>query len=234
METPAEEKAMQQSILEAIEGGKVKIRPKWFFVLQTATAILGGVILGLFLIYVVGFMLFLLRQSGVLFAPAIGFSGIYLFFELLPWLLVVLSLVLLLGLVLFVSHYPFAYHRPIMYSLLGIFIVVTIISFFITFLPFDTGFLGYTNLSSVGGHYNDYAAGELSGVHSGEIMAIVANGFVLQGLSGETSTVLFVGGISPSDIGNGLQAGDRVVVFGERDSNGFIEASAIEKVPQLF
>jgi hypothetical protein len=220
MEIP-EDKAIQQSVLDAIASGRVKMRSRSYFVLQTILAIVGGVILGLFLIYIVGFMIFLLRQSGVLLAPGLGFSGWYIFFRSLPWLLIVLSLIFLLVLVVLINHYAFAYQRPLLYSLLGILIIVTAASFFVSFTALNPPILGT--------YYSGYDAGEIPDVHRGEIVVLAANGFVLQGLSGETSTVLFGAGMSPA-AENILRAGDLVVVFGDRDASGFIEASAIEKL----
>ncbi len=218
---PSEEQAIQKNVLDAIASGRIKMHSRAYFVLQTVLAIVGGIILGLFLIYIVGFAIFLLRESGALLAPGLGFAGWYIFFRSVPWLLVVLSLIFLLVLVILINHYAFAYQRPLLYSLLGIMIIVTAASFYISFYQFNPPILG--------AYYNGYNSGELTDVHRGEIVVLAANGFVLQGLSGETSTVLFGAGMAPAAESD-LRAGDLVVVFGDRDTSGFIEASAIEKI----
>lgn len=219
--TNSDDKAIQQGVLDAIASGKVKMRSKLYFLLQTILAIVGGIILGLFLIYIVGFMIFLLRQSGALLAPGLGFGGWYIFLRSLPWLLVILSLVFLLVLLVLINHYSFAYQRPLLYSLLGILIIVTFASFFVSYSTFNPPLLG--------NYYSGYGAGDITDVHRGEIVVLAANGFVLQGLSGETSTVLFGPGMSEA-AETVLHTGDLVVVFGDRDINGFIQASAIEKI----
>ena len=228
MPTP-EDNLVQQNVLDAIASGKVKMRSRWYFALQTILAIVGGVVLGLFLIYMVGFILFLLVQSGLLFAPAIGFAGWYIFFRSLPWLLIISSLIFLLVLVILVNHYSFSYQRPLLYSLLGIFLLVTAGSLFIAFAPVNTSFLDYANPSFLGGYYRDYGIGEIPDVHRGEVLVLGANGFVLQGMSGGTSSVLFGIGIS-SDTENSIKPGDLVIIFGERDASGSIEASAIDRL----
>lgn len=224
-----EERFIQQEVLDAIASGRVKMRSKWYFILQTILAIVGGVILGLFLIYIGGFILFLLLQSGAIYAPGLGFSGWYIFLRSLPWLLILLSLVFILVLVLLINHFSFSYQRPLLYSLLGILIIVTGASLIVAFVPANSIFFNYANPPLLGGYYSNYGAGELTDIHRGEIIALAENGFVLEGLSGETSTVLF-GEAMPTSTGLGLHAGDLVIVFGDRDQNGFIEASAIDRV----
>lgn len=231
MEETPEEKAIHDSIFEAIASGKVKMRSKWYFTLRTTLMIIGSFIIGIFLIYIAGFIIFILRQSGALLAPEIGFTGWYIFFRSLPWLLILLSLVFILVLVVFVHHYSFVYQRPLLYSLLGILIVVTATSYFIAFTPFNssiTSMLDYGNAPLFGVYYGGYGQGEITDVHRGEIVLLASNGFILQGLRGETSTVLFEPGTATNSIDT-LKPGDLVVVFGDRDPNGFIEAMAVEK-----
>ena len=72
--------------------------------------------------------------------------------------------------------------------------IVTATSLFIAFTPFNAvlvNALDYGNPPVFGGYYGSYGAGELTDVHRGEIVLVAANGFILQGLRGETSTVLF-------------------------------------------
>ncbi len=224
-----EEQAIQKNVFEAIESGRVKMRSKWYFALQTILAVVGGVILGLFLIYIIGFFLFLLRQSGLLYAPGMGVSGWYIFFRSLPWLLIVLSLIFLLVLVILVNHFAFSYQRPLLYSLLGILIVLTAASFVVAVTPVGSYLPDYNNPPILSGYYSSYDAGDISDVHRGEIITMASNGFILEGLSGETSTVLLSSGLATDTILN-VKTGDLVVVFGVRDPNGYIEASAIDKI----
>ncbi|HVM76927.1 MAG TPA: hypothetical protein VMU07_02115 [Candidatus Paceibacterota bacterium] len=224
-----EEKFIEQRVFDAIASGRVKMRSRAYFVLQTILAIVGGVIMGLFLIYIGGFILFLLIQSGAIYAPGLGISGWYIFLRSLPWLLILLSLVFLLVLVILINHFSFAYQRPLLYSLLGILILVVGASFTLAFTPFNTAFLGYNNAPIIGGYYSNYGAGELTDIHRGEVIALAENGFILEGVSGETSTVLFDQAIATMTQAS-LHAGDLVVVFGDRDQNGFIDASAIDRI----
>jgi hypothetical protein len=231
MELTPEEKALHDSVFDAIARGKIKMRSKWYFVLRTTLKVVGSFIIGLFIVYIAGFIIFILRQSGALLAPEIGFTGWYIFFRSLPWLLILLSLVFILVLIIFVHHYSFVYQRPLLYSLIGILIIVTATSYFIAFTPFNssiTNMLDYGNAPVFGGYYGGYGEGEITDVHRGQIILIASNGFILEGLRGETSTVIFEPGTATSSI-DSLKPGDLVVVFGDRDSNGFIEASAVEK-----
>ncbi|HVN26641.1 MAG TPA: hypothetical protein VMT99_03255, partial [Candidatus Paceibacterota bacterium] len=170
-----EEERVQKGVFEAIESGKIRMRSRWYFALQTMLSVIGGVILGLFLIYIVGFIIFLLRQSGAWFAPGIGLFGWYIFFRSVPWLLVILSLVFLLVLVILINHFSFSYQRPLFYSLIAILVVVAGASIFIA-NSYDYQQSGPPIL---GGYYSSYSAGDLSDVHRGEVQILASNGFVL-------------------------------------------------------
>ena len=98
-------KSVSEQIVETIRSGGVKMRPKWHFALKTILALTGAVILLLTLIYIASFAIFMLRQTGVLFAPTFGFRGGYVFLRSLPWLLISLLVVFIVVLEILVRHY---------------------------------------------------------------------------------------------------------------------------------
>ncbi|MBU3925378.1 hypothetical protein KJ854_05620 [Patescibacteria group bacterium] len=124
MENNKNQKSIKESILSVIKSGQVKMRPRWHFVLKTALAAFGVIILVLTVLYLASFIIFVLRQTGVLFVPAFGLQGWFAFFTNLPIFLIGLLIVFIIVLELLVRHYAFAYRRPLLYSAVGIFILV--------------------------------------------------------------------------------------------------------------
>lgn len=115
---------MREAFLAEIERGEVKMRPRWHFVLIAAVAVLSFIVLILALLYVASLAHFLLRTSGVWFAPRFGWSGWMELLRGLPWLLVLLVTVLVVALEMLVRRYAFAYRQPILVSVFVIMIIV--------------------------------------------------------------------------------------------------------------
>ncbi|MBU4141685.1 hypothetical protein KKE99_02325, partial [Patescibacteria group bacterium] len=93
MENNKNQKSIKESILSVIKSGQVKMRPRWHFVLKTALAAFGVIILVLTVLYLASFIIFVLRQTGVLFVPAFGLQGWFAFFTNLPIFLIGLLIV---------------------------------------------------------------------------------------------------------------------------------------------
>ena len=111
---------MKDDVLKAIQGGQVKMRPKWQFITKAALMLLGVVLVALTTLYLVSFIVFILRQTGVLFVPAFGPGAFGVFFMSLPWLLIALAAIFMLLLEILIKRYSFAYGRPFLYSALAV------------------------------------------------------------------------------------------------------------------
>ena len=81
----------QLNTLEKITSGEIKMRPKTYFVLKAILIVLGIVFAVCFSLYIISFILFSLRSTGVLYLPGFGFPGIKAFFVMLPWILIAAS-----------------------------------------------------------------------------------------------------------------------------------------------
>ena len=93
MNEPQPKPSMKNDVLKAIQAGQVKMRPKWQFITKAALMVLGVVLAALATLYLVSFIVFILRQTGVLFVPAFGPGAFGVFFMSLPWLLILLAAV---------------------------------------------------------------------------------------------------------------------------------------------
>jgi hypothetical protein len=231
MEQKNESKQTISEILSKIKQGNIKMRPKWYFILHGSLILIGGVLLGMALLYLGSFILFTLRRTGVLFAPGFGFQGWYIFLISLPWFLIVLSLIFVVILELLVRHYAFAYRRPLLYSLLGILVFVLFGGFIVNQTSLHRDLMRSADrddLPFAGQMYRAYGRPRLNQVHAGVVTELTREGCAMQDLRGEMLSVL----ISPQtrmQIGVPLIIGDHIVVIGERFDDT-IRALGIRKV----
>ena len=112
------------SVLKAIASGEVAMRPRWHFVLKTALVSTGGVIVLCAVLYLASFVIFVSRQTGGSFVPIFGSRGWYHFFISLPWVLILLSFIFVIILEILVRRYSFGYRQPLLFSVMGIVVIV--------------------------------------------------------------------------------------------------------------
>lgn len=228
-------KSIRDQVLEAIENGRVKMRPKWHFILKSALLITGTIILVLTLLYLASFIIFVLRQTGILFVPIFGSGGWRVFFSSLPWFLLLLLLVFIVILEALIRRYSFAYRRPLVYSAAGIVLAIIIGGYAVA----ETSLHGrmFKNaekgrLPIAGRLYRKYGLMRFQNIHLGTITETTDNGFVIQNRRGETLRVI----ITPETrfpLGTDFARNDTVVVLGKRN-DGEIRAIGIRKVSDEF
>src|SRR3989344_3614541 len=113
-------RSIKEEVIARIKRGETIMRPRWHFVLRAMLYALGVLIAALALVYLASFIMFVLRETGLLFVPSFGFRGVGVFLFSLPWFLILLSLVFVFVLEVLVRRYAFAYRKPLLYSVFGI------------------------------------------------------------------------------------------------------------------
>jgi hypothetical protein len=223
---------MKDSVTAEIKEKNIRMRSRWYFVLQRGLAITGVGVVFLIILFAASFIIFAVRENGGTFAAGYGVGGFTAFVQAVPWsvLLVSLALILILGILL--QRYAFVYHQPFLYLLLFLIIVVSLAALFIAATPFHQGIFNYATQSKlplVEGLYEyETAPPSAGGIYRGQVTGYAQNGFVMQNIYDTTSTVLAPAGIqfSPSTVA----IGDSVIVFGHRSSSGTIVAVGFEKI----
>ena len=229
-----EQSPIKAKILAAIESGKVTMRPRWHFVLQATLVICGLVIVLLALLFLTSFIIFSLRQTGVWFTPSFGYRGIGLFLTSLPWLLIGLTIVFIVILEILVKKYSFAYRQPLLYSALGLVLIVTLGGIAVARTPFHSGIMRQArehHFPIAEPFYGDLGMMKPSGVHAGNIEEVTEGGFVLNSRRGESINIIVTPDTQlPS--GYDLLEGDMVVVIGERDDDT-VQALGIREIEAM-
>jgi hypothetical protein len=231
MENNQEDNSIKNKVLQAIETGKVKMKPKWEFVLQTILMIFGAIILILGLLYFFSLTIFILRQSGLWFVPSFGYKGIMPFFSSLPWLLIILVLVAIMVLEILVKHFSFVYRKPVLYSFAGIVLLVIFGSFSVANSQFHRGMFELAerdHLPFANSLYQGYGLQRLENVAEGVIRETSDLEYVIENRKGESITVIVDDDTDVNTVGQ-LEIGDVIVVIGQR-SNGSINARGIQEI----
>jgi hypothetical protein len=221
----------EKEVLDKIKSGEIKMTSRWYFGMQTVLLCIGGLVLFFFIVYLLSFIIFSLRATGLLFLPKFGFTGLRLLVGPFPWLLVLLIAALIIILELFAHQFYFIYHQPVTYSLFGIIAIVIITALVIGNTPFHAILFRSAQdrqLPIVGGFYRMYGAPMIHDVHHGIVSGINDQGLLIETPNSEELTIL----IAPDQIvDNHIQEGDTIVVIGERIEN-IVRAWAIRKISE--
>ena len=231
MNNQQEKNLITDKVLNKIKSGEVKMKPKIYFILRTILFILGALVLVFFIIYFISFIIFSLRASGVLFLPKFGLPGMKILFSSLPWLLILMTVILIMLLEIFAKKFTFVYRRPIVYSLLIIIMIVFMGSILIDKTPLHLNLFHRAqerHLPGIGMVYRDFGAPRIGNLHYGVVSEITDNGFRIKTSRSEVLSIVIIPKtriILKTDI----KQGDAIVVLGKQ-SNGAVQALNIYKV----
>lgn len=213
--------SLASKVLAKIQSNKIKMRPKIHFILKTASVILGACIAGLFVLYLTSFIVFSLQTSGIWYLPGFGPRGLKTVLFLLPWILFIISAVLIIILEILIKRFSFAYCRPILYSIAGIIIFIIFGSLIIHKTHFHANLFHRAQegrLPLVGQFYRGFNPMKHRNVHQGTITEIIDNGLIMQTFE-DTSLTVTINSNTRLPVDKNFKAGDLIIVFGERDDS---------------
>jgi hypothetical protein len=219
MNNNSHKNSIQDNVLKAIEAGKVKMRPKWHFVARTSLLIVGTILVVLALLYLVSLILFIMRQTGVLFVSGFGFSGISAFFLSAPWLLIIIAVIFIIILQILIKKYSFGYGRPLLYSALAIIVLVVVGGILVEMTPLHRGLFNRAEnngLPLAGGLYRQFGEQEHDNITVGVVTEVLDNGYKITTQGGEALTVTIT---SQTKGAPGFAIGDTIVVLGSRQDD---------------
>ena len=132
------EKDIKQRVLDKITKGEVVMRPKIYFVAQVVLIASLASLAFILSIYATSFAFFSIHESGEQFLLGFGSQGIYVFFALFPWWIVLVILALVVLVEYLVRRFRFAYHSSL-FRIFGIlFVCAILLGIVIDFTPFHT------------------------------------------------------------------------------------------------
>ena len=191
--------------------------PKRHFMLRSALALLGVIIIVLILLYLTSLIILMLQDSGVWFLPVFGWRGWYELLRSLPWILVVLLVAFVAILEILVKRYSLAYRQPLLYSAIAIVLFMLLGGAFIASTPFHGRVSDYWEQHGPfsRGFYRALRYPRLENVHRGVILERMDDGFLMENRRSEKLHVR-VNSQTRFPLGTNFSEGEGVVVFGKR------------------
>jgi hypothetical protein len=225
-------KMVGEHVMESIASGKVKMRPRWYFILRDLLGIIAIIIVLLIAVYLASFAIFVLRQSDAPFVSIFGLAGWYALFSSLPLVLIILSAIFIITLAVLGRRYSFGYQWPFLYSILAaIFLIVGVSFLFVQSASYDELF-SITPVSSqipfLGTYYPGLGILQSDQIHRGDIISLTDEGFLMSEGPNETSAIIVSSTTKMPP--TAFQPGDMVVVFGNASPTGTVLAVGVQEL----
>lgn len=230
-----EKLSLTEKVLEKIKSGQVKMRPKFHFVLKTLLVVGAIIVVAGFILFLVSFISFHLRASGVWYLPGFGPSGLGAYLKLLPWFLIFISLILIVILEILAKRFAFVWRRPVFYSLLAVIFIALIGGLLIDRTPLHPGLFWQARqgkLPLMAPAYREFGAPKFREVQRGIVEELTENGFILKKADDELLTVI-LSSATQFPFGKEIKDGDSVVVMGEREDS-MVRALGVRKIDDEF
>lgn len=223
---------LKDKILEKIKEGKVKMKPKFYFVLKAILFILIFVLLLGLSFFLLSFIHFHLISSGIWYLPKFGIEGIFLFLKSLPWFLIIVAFILIL--ILETLSREFSFKKPILISVLGLILIVLVGGFLIAKANIHPRILFKARKgempSPISPIYLKYGIPRFKEFHRGIIEKIAPNSLFIKRADGEVLEVKFE---KPSSFPERFKEGEGILIFGKRE-NGKIRGWKLKKIEDQF
>lgn len=228
---------IKDAVFKKIECGEVSMRPKSFFYFKIAL-LLGSILFALIISsFLISYIIFSIRAGGQIYLLGYGTRGIYEFFMIFPWVILVIDIALLFFIDWQLKNFRFGYNSPIIYLFLGTFVVMTILGSLINFTSFHRGMMYRAENRKLP------IAGELyGGLRRSHSSSGLFRGLV-QSVEGNIITIIhndydsdlddgLVRVIAPSgiDLSSMIKIGDEVFVAGDATTSSQIRAYGITKI----
>ncbi len=222
---------IKEKVLERIKNQRLKMKPRWHFILKTILMVGGALIILLTLIYLISLIGFVLHQSGLTFLPAFGWPGLMILLSSLPWFILAGIIIFIGVLGLLVRHHPISYRKPLIYSLLAILILITIGGLISLEFGFHQNVWQRINKGPMEFLYRS-AMPHPENVHIGLIEGMTEEEITIINDLNEKISVS-VSSETRFPRGMGFQVGDQVIIWGRRD-NGSIRAFGMGRFDNRF
>ncbi len=226
--------SIQQAVLDKVRGGEIHRRPRSYFVMRVVATVVVSVLLLVASAFVISFILFSLHESGEQFLLGFGLHGIEVFFILFPWVPTLFTIALLFLLEWLLQGFKFGYRLPLLNIFLGIIGISIVLGVLINFTPLHEILLTSADkneLPIIGSSYEHiFDSHENEGFCEGVVVSTSQTSFVVyhDDHDYDRDDGMFTVQIPPN---SGLMLphiGDDVLVFGDPEPRGYIEAEHIQ------
>jgi hypothetical protein len=222
----------KEEILEKIKEEVIKMKPKSHFVFKAIIYVLGFIFIFLFVLFLASFIVFSLRIRGVWHFSDFGLRGVGMFFGSFPWLLLIFAIIFVVILEFFAKRFSLVYKKPLLYSMLGIVIIVFTLSCIIDHTSMHPQLFRSARegrLPIMGPMYRGQFMESPHNVFIGRVLELNDNGFRLETRERENLEVIIPSEIK-SLLKESIEKDDIIVVMGEREGS-IIRAFGVHETP---
>lgn len=223
---------LQQSVLSAINEGRVTMRSKKYFLAQTIVYSTALVIVVIALVYLISFVFFVLHIRGAWELVGFGFPGLIRFFLSVPWVLAGIGMIFFIILEVLLNKKPIAYRQPIVITVVGLIVLSIGIGYVFAQLPlhravYDLSVEG-EGVPLVGGIYREFGERPLHDAYLGIITGKHDTGFFMETKEHGLIEVMLLEStrIHPSVV---LEVGVPVMVMGDLEAE-VLEAFGVRTI----
>ena len=227
---------LRGEIMEAIYKGRVRMRPRWHFLLFSAFGIVGSLIVFLTVLYIVSLAVFFMRESGALFAPAFGGRGWWALLHSLPWMLIFLVVVFVVLLQTLVRRYRFVYQKPLVLSALLIICTVVIGGSLLARASFHREFTRSIERGALpppmDTWYRFVRPPHNPDLYRGKIVTFTKEGFVVFDEEGAGTTTVYITPHTRLPYGADFSEGTFVFIVGDAMGTDTVRAFGVRAIDQ--
>jgi len=224
--------SIEGCVAEAIREGRVKMRPRWHFIVHGTLILIGVILLALTLLFLISLIIFSLRHSGAGFGPAYGTRGWFIFARSLPWMLILIAFMFIFVLEFIARRHPIAYRRPLLYSAVGIVVLAIGGGFIVAGTSLHPKMMRYAEKHKLPigqSYYRGLAYSEIKDVYPGIVTATTTDGVLIRSRRGDLLMITFTPETSMPSGGQFLP-NQPVMIFGERVASDTVRAFGIRLI----
>ncbi len=214
--------SIKEEVISKIEKGDVEMRTKRYFFLKT-TLVVGLIfLLSLFVLYLGSLIIFVFRANDIMLFSGMGFHGIRVILWSFPWYLIILIVALIVLVEVMAKEFSFVYRRPLMYSFLGIVVLVALGSFMIEAMSVHRTFFDMAKeerLPVMGGMYKHLGGIDIDNAYFGVLLEKDGNTWKMELESGETVLLEITRNTKGLRMLEEIKEGSKIVVIGEREGD---------------
>ena len=214
--------SIKEEVISKIEKGDVEMRTKRYFFLRT-TLVVGLIfLLSLFVLYLGSLIIFVFRANDIMLFSGMGFHGIRVILWSFPWYLIILIVALIVLVEVMAKEFSFVYRRPLMYSFLGIVVLVALGSFMIEAMSVHRTFFDMAKeerLPVMGGMYKHLGGIDIDNAYFGVLLEKDGNTWKMELESGETVLLEITRNTKGLRMLEEIKEGSKIVVIGEREGD---------------
>lgn len=208
---------IKTNILQFVEKNKISMIPRWKFVLYSLLGIALAIFSFVALTFFGSMIIFVLAKHGFLYLPLFGLGEIIHGLRAIPFVLFILTIILIVIVEILVRNYAFSFRKPIVNTLLLLSLSAIVFSFLLTLTPMHLELRNYARMHNFDLLSREYdrplPIKEVGGmtVLRGTIVSTTTNDVTVKSFDDKTEVVY----ASTSIKGNSLpDVGEDVVIFG--------------------